>query len=54
MDDIYTVIDVLKRFYNVNTIEELVLAQDEHITRLQQEDPRIYPQEYKTKVREGQ
>lgn len=36
MDDLYTVIEILKKFYAVNTLEELVLAQDSHISRLQE------------------
>jgi hypothetical protein len=52
MNDLYTVIEILKKFYAVDTLEELVLAQDAHISSLQVNlcKPHVF---VSTKVREG-
>lgn len=49
-------IETLKRFYSVDTIEEVVVIQSERIERLQQKLERFSPLRYEpavTKVREG-
>lgn len=54
MDEFTQVLEMLKKFYAVETIEEVVLKQDQHINRLQKRLCSPFNQEfYTTKVREG-
>lgn len=54
----HNVIEILKKFYDVDTTEDVVIAQDYQIAKLQEELDFYrrnypYPQPIRTKVREG-
>jgi hypothetical protein len=53
VNDETLVFSVLKKYYNVNSLEELVLAQDKHISNLQQKIKDSGKWVYRNNTREG-